>query len=138
MSSDLSKLTLSFYTRDSKTVALDLLGKILVREYQGKRLSGKIVETEAYLGVKDLASHARGGRKTSRNEAMYLEGGYVYVYVIYGMHFCMNVVTGERDDPQAVLIRALEPLENTDQMKINPDLEKELSLTSGPGKLCQT
>jgi DNA-3-methyladenine glycosylase len=90
----LKKLPRSFYTRSALLVAQDLLGKILVRKIGKTILSGKIVEVEAYLGVKDPASHAYRG-KTKRNEVMFREGGYLYVYFTYGMHFCANIVTGE-------------------------------------------
>jgi DNA-3-methyladenine glycosylase len=102
-------LSPAFFQRDTELVARELLGKRLVRVWRGKRLSGVIVETEAYLGARDRAAHTFGGRRTERVRSMYLAGGHAYVYQIYGMHFCLNAVTKEEGEPQAVLIRALEP-----------------------------
>ncbi|MCC6428735.1 MAG: DNA-3-methyladenine glycosylase [Phycisphaerales bacterium] len=121
-----------------------LLGTRLVRILaDGTRLSGIIVEVEAYCGPKDLGSHARGGRRTPRNEAMYAQPGTAYVYFTYGMHFCMNIVCGEVDVPLAVLLRALEPVEGIERMReLRGPLSSgrprpETDLCSGPGKLCQ-
>ena len=136
----MKKLPRSFYTRSALLVAQDLLGKILVRKIGKSILSGKIVEVEAYLGVKDQASHAYRG-KTKRNEVMFREGGYLYVYFTYGMHFCANIVTGEQDEGEAVLIRALEPVTGIEVMKRNRGFAKSAgtthTLTNGPAKLCQ-
>ena len=98
-----------FFDRDTVTVARDLLGKMLVREADGKRLWGRLVEVEAYLGPDDLASHSFGGRRSPRNEVMYGAPGHAYVYFTYGMHHCLNFVTQPAGVPQAVLVRALEP-----------------------------
>lgn len=129
---------LEFHQRDTTQVARELLGKILVRiDDQGRRISGRIVETEAYIGVDDRACHAFGERRTARTAPLYLVGGHSYVFLVYGMHYCFNVVTRERDNPQAVLIRALEPLEGIELMRErrkNP--KREIDLTNGPGKLC--
>ena len=95
------KLDKSFYERDARIVARELLGKYLVYEPQGRRFCGKIVETEAYLGVEDMASHAFRGR-TKRTEVMFGEGGRLYVYFTYGMHWLMNVVTGKEGTAEAV------------------------------------
>ncbi len=138
------KLNREFYSRDTITVAKDLLGKILVHNYDGNIIKGKIVETEAYLGVKDKAAHSYGGRKTKRVEVMYGPPGVAYVYFIYGMYYCFNIVTKEEGTPEAVLVRAIEPVENIDIMAINRFKKpyEELSryqkrnLTNGPGKLC--
>lgn len=138
------KLNREFYSRDTITVAKDLLGKILVHNYDGNIIKGKIVETEAYLGVKDKAAHSYGGRKTKRVEVMYGPPGVAYVYFIYGMYYCFNIVTKEEGTPEAVLVRAVEPVENIDQMAINrfkkPYEEltryQKRNLTNGPGKLC--
>ncbi len=131
-------LPLEFYQRDTKKVARELLGKILVHKLpNGKRLAGRIVETEAYLGVIDLAAHSYGGLRTERTSTMFMAGGHIYVYLIYGLHSCLNVVTQKMGVPEAVLIRAVEPTEGVDEMKKRrPKARKEIDLTSGPGKLC--
>ncbi len=106
MPTERSRLRRVFFAIESETLARLLLGCRLVRRLDdGTRLSGVIVETEAYLGAPDLASHAVGGRRTERNEAMYAKAGTSYVYFTYGMHFCFNVVCGEEDLPLAVLVR---------------------------------
>jgi DNA-3-methyladenine glycosylase len=98
-----------FFDRDTVTVARDLLGKLLVREIEGARSWGRLIEVEAYLGPDDLAAHSRGGRRTPRTEVMFGAPGNAYVYFTYGMHWCLNFVTREEGVPQAVLVRALEP-----------------------------
>jgi DNA-3-methyladenine glycosylase len=130
------KLPRRFYQRPTIRVARELLGKRLVRNCHGRRLSGIIVETEAYLGVKDAAAHSFGGRRSPRNEAMYGEGGHAYVYLIYGMHFCLNAVTRRADQPEAVLIRALAPCEGLELMRAFRKVKKDRDLANGPGKLC--
>src|SRR6202158_6013735 len=105
----LSPLPLSFYRRPAETVARDLLGRYPVREIEGERLVLRLVAVEAYLGAPDRASHAWGGRRSPRNASLYLPGGHAYVYFIYGMHWCLNAVTGEADVGSAVLLRAGEP-----------------------------
>jgi DNA-3-methyladenine glycosylase len=133
-----NKLKREFYTRPLITVAKELLGKILVKT----NLAGKIVEVEAYDGSIDQAAHTFIGR-TKRNEIMFGQGGYLYVYFTYGVHFCSNVVTGNEGQGTAVLIRALEPVFGIEEMIINRfgrDLKNEkekLNLTNGPGKICQ-
>ncbi len=99
----------AFFDRDTRVVARELLGKLLVREIDGQRLWGRLVEVEAYLGPDDLAAHSKGGRRTARTEVMYGPPGHAYVYFTYGMHWCLNFVTRESGVPQAVLVRGLEP-----------------------------
>lgn len=138
------KLDRDFYRRDSLTLARELLGKILVHNVDGKELRGMIVETEAYLGVVDKAAHSYGGRRTKRVETMYGQPGIAYVYIIYGMYNCFNIVAREVGIPEAVLVRAIEPLGELEQMSLNRFNKpyKELTktqkkgLTNGPGKLC--
>jgi DNA-3-methyladenine glycosylase len=130
----------SFYRRPAETVARDLLGRYLVRELDGERLVLRLVETEAYLGAPDRASHAWDGRRTPRNESLYLAGGHAYVYMIYGLHFCLNAVTGEAGVGSAVLLRAGEPVAGEERMRENRGwarVPKAGDLAGGPGKLCQ-
>lgn len=130
----------SFYRRPAEEVARDLLGRFLVRELEGGRLVLRLVETEAYLGAPDRASHGWDGRRTPRNESLYLPGGHAYVYFIYGMHWCLNAVTGERDVGSAVLLRAGEPVEGEERMAENRGIVKKVrpgDLAGGPGKLCR-
>lgn len=130
-------LPLKFYRRDTETVARELLGCTLVRLVRGRRLAGRIIETEAYLGVHDRACHTFGGRRTERVRSMYLAGGHAYVYLIYGMHYCFNVVTRAAGEPEAVLIRALLPVDGVETMRRLRGLRSDRGLTDGPGKLCQ-
>ena len=132
----MDRLRRDFYRRSTLTVTRELLGKRLVRILDGQRLSGLIVEVEAYIGEDDAACHAACGR-TPRNEAMYGSPGHAYVYFIYGMHHCLNVVTEETGFPAAVLIRALEPLEGLDIMRRYRSGRPDRELTNGPAKLCQ-
>ncbi len=132
------KLPKSFYLHDTVSVARALLGCILWRRLDhGELLAARIVETEAYLGANDMASHARRGLRSARNESMYLEGGHAYVYFTYGMHWCMNVVTQEADLAEAVLLRAAEPLRGIEFIRERrPKAKKEWELMNGPGKIC--
>ncbi|MGE5087285.1 MAG: DNA-3-methyladenine glycosylase [Bacillota bacterium] len=120
-----------FYFGDTTTVAKDLLGKLLHIKITGKEKIARIVEVEAYLGVDDPACHTFGGRNTPRVKSMYLQGGHAYVYMIYGMYNCLNFVTRTKEHPEAVLIRAVEPIPSVE----NPR-KKDLT-TNGPGKLCK-
>lgn len=130
------KLGREFYRRPALEVAERLLGKVLVRQLKGRKLAGKIVETEAYVGPHDLACHASKG-KTPRTSIMFQEGGCAYVYMIYGFYFCLNVVTEPEDYPAAVLIRAVEPLDHVPVMKkLRKNPEHDTNIASGPGKLC--
>lgn len=141
----MKKLDREFYNRDSILVARELLGKVLVHEIEGQRLAVKIIEAEAYMGVEDKAAHSYGGKRTPRVEVMYGDPGYAYMFLIYGMYCCFNVVTREKGTPQAVLIRAAEPLEGFQWMaqqrygKPYEELSKSQlkGFTNGPGKLCK-
>lgn len=141
--SRLRPLPPSFYQRPAEAVARGLLGRWLVHELEepgGYRLILRLVETEAYLGAPDRASHAWGGRRTARNESLYLPGGHAYVYFIYGMHFCLNAVTGEAGVGSAVLLRAGEPVEGAERMAAHRGWTRPPrpgDLAGGPGKLCQ-
>lgn len=134
-----------FYRRDTEAVARELLGRWLVRRVEGGgRLVLRIVETEAYLGAPDRASHAWNGRRTVRNESLYLAGGHAYVYFIYGMHHCLNAVTGDADVGSAVLIRAGEPVAGEEAMRERRGFGRESlgrtgrpgEIAGGPGRLC--
>lgn len=132
------KLPSSFYLKDDVLfIARDLIGKVLVTEWNGVRTSGRIVETEAYAGVTDKASHAYGGRYTNRTRIMYEEGGTAYVYLCYGVHHLFNVVTHTKGIPHAVLVRALEPLEGMETMMERTGSNTRRRLTTGPGKLAR-
>ena len=129
----------SFYQRDTIAVSKGLLGKILVHESSQGSTAGRIVETEAYLGPEDKAAHSSGGRRTARNEVMFGEKGRAYVYFIYGLYYCFNVTVGdELGKPEAVLIRALEPVAGQNIMEKRRNLTKAklVNLTNGPSKLC--
>jgi len=133
-----NKLARDFYQGDTVVIARALLGCVLWRKRGRELLSARIVETEAYLGANDAASHARRGLRSARNESMYLEGGHAYVYFTYGMHWCLNVVTQEADIAEAVLLRAAQPLRGIDSMrKRRIKAKRDVDLMNGPGKLCQ-
>jgi DNA-3-methyladenine glycosylase len=131
----MKKLPIQFYKRsDVILIAKELIGKIIVTSFDGIRTSGRIVETEAYLGLTDRASHSFGGKRTARNEHMYAAPATTYVYICYGMHHLFNVVTNAKGIPDAVLIRAIEPVNGTDIMLERTGKKKsDSSLTRGPG-----
>jgi DNA-3-methyladenine glycosylase len=133
------KLDYDFYQNDAVTAAKDLLGKIIVRNINGQKIMTKIVDTEAYMGAEDKASHAYNNKKTKRTKTMFGKGGLAYIYLIYGMYHCFNVVTEVKDDPHAVLIRAVEPVEGLELIKKNRNIKSSNleDLTNGPGKLSQ-
>lgn len=132
------RLARTFYHRNVVRVARGLLGQQLVRVVKGRRLAGLIVEVEAYLGVVDRAAHTYKGRHTPRNTSMWGDGGHSYVYFTYGMHHCVNAVAGKIDQPVAVLLRALEPVDGMDIMfQLRKTARHDTDLCSGPAKLCQ-
>ena len=140
----MSALQRRFFRRDPATLARALLGRKLVRRLgNGVVLSGRIVETEAYLGIPDRAAHSFGGRRTQRTGSMWLDGGHVYVYFTYGMHWLLNIVAEREGQPTACLIRALEPLDGVEEMRRNRTSKisrarlKDTDLCSGPAKLTQ-
>lgn len=137
MAAEIKKLGASFYSRPNVlAIAKDLLGKLLVTRLDHHYTSGRIVETEAYAGITDRASHAYGGRRTDRTEVMYGRGGLAYVYFVYGIHHLFNVVTNGKDIPHAILIRALEPVDGIAYMVKRTGKKKDdIALTSGPGNL---
>lgn len=128
------KLNKNYFLRDTKKVAEDLIGSLLVRNADDTVLKGMIVETEAYYGENDPASHASNG-KTDRNEIMYGEPGYFYVYLCYGMYYLLNVVTEEKGVPGAVLIRSVKPVKGIEKLKKNRGRDEDI--TNGPGKLTE-
>ncbi|HKO81348.1 MAG TPA: DNA-3-methyladenine glycosylase [Chitinophagaceae bacterium] len=133
----MKKLGLDFYRRENVLqITEDLMGKLLVTKKDGITTSGRIVETEAYAGAPDKASHAFGGRRTNRNEIMYAEGGFAYVYLCYGIHHLFNVVTNSKDVPHAILIRSLEPVKGiTDMLLRTGKKQVDNTLTKGPGNV---
>lgn len=143
------RLPRKFYTRPTLIVAKELLGKYLARPIRNYRISngvkkivtkklvGKIVETEAYIGPKDRASHAYGGKITERCKTEYLIGGHIYIYLCYGMYWQLNITTEKAGKPECVLIRALEPIPQLCKPKLNTTSPGLVKLARGPGKLCQ-
>lgn len=136
----MKKLPLEFYKRtDVLQVARELIGKIIVTRFNGHATSARIVETEAYVGLTDKASHSFGGKRTARNEHMYAPPGTAYVYICYGMHHLFNVVTNDKNIPDAVLIRAVEPLEGiTTMLKRTGKKQLDSTLTKGPGNAAKS
>ncbi len=133
----MEKLTAAFYHRGNVVgIARELLGKLLVTNFEGRFTAGRIAETEAYNGVVDKASHSYGGRRTKRTETMYATGGIAYVYLCYGIHHLFNVVTSVSDTPHAVLIRAITPVEGIDTMLARMKKEKlDNTVGRGPGNV---
>ena len=131
------KLERGFYKRDTLAVAEEILGKTLVHVTGEGITKGKIVEVEAYIGPGDKAAHSYNNRNSNRTKIQYEEGGYAYVYLIYGMYHCMNIVTNQAAMPESLLIRALEPLEGIELMKQRRKTDVVKRLCNGPGKLCQ-
>jgi DNA-3-methyladenine glycosylase len=132
-----TKLPASFYEGDDVVMlARQLIGKLLITDRDGGRCSGRIIETEAYRGPTDKASHAYGGRRTARTEIMYAKGGVAYVYLCYGIHHLFNVVTNAKDIPHAILIRAIEPIEGKEIMMQRLGINKwNADIGAGPGKV---
>ncbi len=126
----------NFYKHDTLTVAKDLLGKFVVRKIGGKKMVGKIVEVEAYCGPRDLASHASRG-KTERTKIMFGHPGFAYVYMIYGMYYCFNIVTESHGYPAAVLIRAVESVNDRNHRENRRNVINHIPATNGPGKFCK-
>lgn len=135
----MEKIPLSFYKRKEViSIARELLGKIVVTHFDGQYTSGRIVETEAYVGITDKASHSFGGKRTARNEHMYAAAGTAYVYICYGMHHMLNVVTNDAEVPDAILIRAIEPLQGPDIMQQRTGKKPgDKSITRGPGNVAK-
>ena len=131
------KLERKFYLRDGLTVARELIGKKIITNLPEGLTSGIIIETEAYMGTVDAASHAYRG-KTERTKIFYGAGGFVYVYLIYGMYLCTNVIANVENVPEAVLIRALQPADGVELMKSRRNKNNLRDLCSGPGKLSQS
>jgi DNA-3-methyladenine glycosylase len=130
-------LPVSFFTRPAEIVARALLGAVVVSSLDGRRTAGRIVETEAYLGCDDPASHGYRNRRHAQNEALFGPPGTWYVYLSYGMHWCANLVCGPAGHASAVLLRALEPVRGLETMRERRGAVADRQLCSGPGKLCQ-
>jgi DNA-3-methyladenine glycosylase len=130
---------MSFWKQPTLTIAQSLIGMELINEGPDGITSGVIVETEAYLGPEDKAAHSFGNKRTARTEVMFHEAGTIYTYFIYGMHVCFNIVTGQLEKPEAILIRALEPVKGIEIMKERrKGIKKDTQLTNGPGKLSKS
>ena len=132
-----SPLPASFYARDTTSVARGLLGCLLESRVGGRRVVGRIVEVEAYVGAHDPADHGFGGRRSRRNAALFGPPGTAYVFRSYGVHWCLNAVTEREGAPTAVLLRALEPVRGLQAMSARRGVDDPRLLCSGPGRLCQ-
>lgn len=132
----MKRISKQTFLKSSDILAKEMLGKTLWRKTDFGLIGGKITETEAYLSKNDFSCHASTG-KSKRNESMFEEGGISYVYFIYGCYFCFNIVSGEKDSGEAVLIRALEPIAGTEIIYNFRNTKRIMDLTNGPGKLCQ-
>ena len=130
------RLDREFYLCDGLEAAEKLLGKILVHHSPDGLTAGRITELEAYMGETDKGCHAYGGRRTQRTQIMYANGGHAYVYLIYGMYCCMNIIVNREEIPHCIFLRALEPIDGIDLMKSRRGTDKLRNLCSGPGKLC--
>lgn len=133
-----------FFRNNGIEVSKSILGKYLIRKYEDIEIVTKIVETEAYMGINDKGAHVFGDKRTERTKPLYLDGGHIYVYLIYGMYYCLNISANKEDIPECVLIRAIEPIkgiENISQNRFNKPYEElstyqKKNITNGPGKLC--
>ena len=131
-----NKLPSSYYLHDDVVfLAQDLLGKIIYTNIKGQLTSGMIIETEAYKSVNDKASHAYLKKRTTKNESMYLQGGVAYIYICYGIHYLFNIVTNFQDIADAILIRAIEPIDGLEIMQLRTMKKSSKKITSGPGNL---
>lgn len=137
-------MDIDYFKKDGISVAKSILGKYLIREYDNKKIITRIVETESYMGINDKAAHVYNDKKTERTKPLYLEGGHIYVYLIYGMYYCLNISANIENVPECVLIRAIEPISGIEDIAFNR-FEKEYkdlssyqkkNITNGPGKLC--
>ena len=134
---NLKPLVRDFYLRDANQVAPELLGKLLVHRSAAGVTAGMIVEVESYIGLFDKGAHSYANKRTERTEIQFGPGGFAYIYAIYGMHYCFNVVTNRAEIPEVVLIRALEPVDGLELMHERRHTENDIDLCNGPGKLCQ-
>ncbi|MBO3444338.1 DNA-3-methyladenine glycosylase [Clostridium sp. CCUG 7971] len=137
-------MDIDFFRKDGISVAKNILGKYLIREYDNKKIVTKIVETEGYMGINDKAAHVYKDKKTDRTKPLYLDGGHIYVYLIYGMYYCLNLSANVENIPECVLIRAVEPINGLEDIAYNrfgksyenlSNYQKK-NITNGPGKLC--
>lgn len=133
-----------YFKKDGLELAKSILGKYLIRNYDGKTIIAKIVETESYMGINDKGAHVYGDKRSERTKPLYLEGGHIYVYLIYGMYYCLNISANKENVPECVLIRAVEPIKGIEEISFNRFKKEYKDLTTyqrknisnGPGKLC--